>query len=398
MSIVIDNFDSDKFVAAHNLFLDYMFEKSDGIQFVSFHHPFLRDDEIKYKWKVYADASDAICFSKWQKWKDTPGKIFEAVQLACSPIISANLLEHRFGPQGNSDSPLHRVHTRKEISSLEEALYSFMQGGKMTPDIFGIRFNAFADYLKKNKLGCKWPFLAYLSFLRSPEHYFPILPGSFQRVLHCYGIDIKLSGKVEWSRYRMLLLVADEVKKKLSQYQPANLIEIQSYIWVISYLIKDKALKTHPKSTDVDFSKELDVRVARAKERERIGLIGEEFVFNSEKKRLCAIGREDLADQVRLISSEGKIFGYDILSFDESDCEIHIEVKTTKSSSDADQGFWLSQQEKDYAEKHVLWRIFRVWDIDAAPHFQDIGNIILEKSEKWEVNTSTWRVLRICVD
>lgn len=142
----------------------------------------------------------------------------------------------------------------------------------------------------------------------------------------------------------------------------------------------------------MDFAKELDARVARAKERERIGLVGEEFIFNCEKDRLCTIGREDLAEQVRLISSEGEVFGYDILSFDDAGREIHVEVKTTKSSMDADQGFWLSQQEKSHAEKHNQWRLFRIWDVDTEPHFQDLGNIVLEASEEWELNASNWYV------
>lgn len=218
MATAIDTFDRDKFALAHRMFLDHMYAKSGGTHFVSFHHPFLRDDEIKYKWRVYADASDAIAFNKWERWKRTPGRIIKAVRLACNPKISENLLEHRYGPQGNSDSPLHRVHASHDISSLEAALFTFMHGGKMTPDEFGVRFDAFAEYLRANKLGCKWPLLAYLAFLRSPECYFPILPGAFQRVLHFYGIDTQLAGKVEWSRYRTLLLVADEVKERLAQW------------------------------------------------------------------------------------------------------------------------------------------------------------------------------------
>lgn len=394
MMNIVESFDNDRYVYAHKLFLDYMYKKSGGINFTNFNHPFLRDDEIKYKWRVYADASDTIAFNNWGNWRHTCGRILEAVRSACKPAISRNLLEHRYGPIGNSYSPLYKVQTKDEISNLENELYSFLLGGAITPNDIGIRFDSFATYLKKNRLGCKWPFLAYLSFVRSPENYFPILPGPFQALLHFYGIDIQLTGRVEWFGYRILLLLADELKHRLAVYGQANSIEIQSYMWVISYLIKDIDMSKVSAPVESDFYDELDARAARAKERERIGLNGEKFIYYSEKNKLCKLGREDLAARVKLVSVDSRILSYDILSFDETGQELHIEVKTTTQSSDIDIGFWLSDVEKHQAELDECWKLYRVWDINSEPVFQDLGNIVHESSGEWEFKASNWFVQR----
>jgi Domain of unknown function (DUF3883) len=62
-----------------------------------------------------------------------------------------------------------------------------------------------------------------------------------------------------------------------------------------------------------------------------LGLQGELFVLNREKKKLIELGRKDLADNVEHTSIvKGNNHGYDILSFDNLGDEIYIEVKTTK--------------------------------------------------------------------
>ena len=49
--------DRQRFETAHRAFETFLFEKS-GIPFTHFQHPFLIDDEISYKWKVYRNAKD----------------------------------------------------------------------------------------------------------------------------------------------------------------------------------------------------------------------------------------------------------------------------------------------------------------------------------------------------
>ena len=382
-----------KFAIAHEAFLKHMENKSNGIPFVNFQHPFLIDNEIAYKWKVYAGAKEILQLPKWAKWQATPGKILESVKDACKPNISQNILEHKYGFENSSEGALYKVASSNEIIGLEKQLFDFFLGGNLAPDEFATRFDNFADYLRSNQLGCNWAFIAYLAFLSYPQVYFPIRPSHFEKLLNFYGIEQKISGFVSWERYNTLLELAENVRSKLAIYGTLNSVEIQSYMWVISYLIAEPLPDELALPPQVDFDAELAKRIQRAAEKERTGLLGEQFVYEQEQGKLNRASRQDLAHKVRIVSAQADL-GYDILSFDEHGQEIHIEVKTTSKSENSDDGFWLSDYEKQVAQQDSCWKLYRVWSINSEPHFENLGNIFVENLEQWQALPSNWYVKR----
>lgn len=391
MAVCIDN---ERFAISHEVFKRYMLHRSGGVPFTSFQHPFLVDDEIAYKWGVYDSAKRALSLSKWEQWKRTPGKIIEAVKAACRPNVSANLLEHRYGLRNSSEAALYKVNGVEQIKELETRLFDFFLGSPSTSTEFGPRFDALADYLREHRLGCNWAFLSYLAFLVRPQTYFPIRSSQFDALLQYYGIGESISGHVSWERYSILLELAEILKSKLAVYGQADAIKIQSYMWVVSYLIKDETMLDEEVSWVPDFDSELATRVQKARERERIGLLGEQYVYEQEANKLREAQRNDLADKVRIISGDDDYLGFDIFSFDPNGHELHIEVKTTTRSPDGNQGFWLSENERLQAEQDVYWVVYRVWNIDLSPSHENLGNIVLGENENWELVASSWYARR----
>jgi Domain of unknown function (DUF3883) len=383
--------DAERFEIAHEAFKRYLMSHSNGTPFTSFEHPFLLKTEIDYKLQVYLDANRALRPDKWQHWKHNNGLIVKATQEACSPKISANLLEHRYGMERSSEAPLYKVKGTRQVAELERQLFDFFTGDS-TPDKFGPRFDNLASYLRENRLGCKWAFLAYLAFLFCKERYFPILPSRFDRLLNYYGNKESIAGYVSWERYSMLLELAELLRSKLAMYGRAKAIEVQSYMWVVSYIIEHGRME-RANTVEPDFNSELENRVRRARERERIGLLGEELIFRQEKTRLKKSGRIDLAEKVRLVSSDDD-YSYDILSFMLDGSELHIEVKTTTRSAINDNGFWLSESERLTARDDEHWAIYRVWNIDSQPSLENLGNIVLRGNDRWDLNASSWHVIR----
>ena len=72
----------------------------------------------------------------------------------------------------------------------------------------------------------------------------------------------------------------------------------------------------------------------RSKDSEKIGRLGEELVFDEEKKRLIKAGRPDLADKViwHRYHQENRTPGWDITSFSPEGNEVLIEVKASVGS------------------------------------------------------------------
>lgn len=89
---------------------------------------------------------------------------------------------------------------------------------------------------------------------------------------------------------------------------------------------------------------------ARDERNRKLGYLGEELVYHSEKSRLRLSGHDSLAQKVRWISKEdGDGAGFDILSFDSAGRERHLEVKSTMGG--AKTPFFISRNELEYSRE-----------------------------------------------
>ena len=134
-------------------------------------------------------------------------------------------------------------------------------------------------------------------------------------------------------------------------------------------------------TTKIDFRKVLDTPPERSEEKtknrsfkafrinylqmeqeyRRLGLLGEQFVFEYEKWRLSKAGHTKLAKKIKWVSrDEGDGPGYDILSKNADGTDRYIEVKTTKLSKESP--IFVSANEIAFAEKNpdsfYLYRVF----------------------------------------
>ncbi|MEQ9244377.1 MAG: DUF3883 domain-containing protein, partial [Nitratireductor sp.] len=112
---------------------------------------------------------------------------------------------------------------------------------------------------------------------------------------------------------------------------------------------------------------------ARDERNRKLGKLGEERAFHSERLTLTAKGRDDLARRVRWVSEEdGDGAGYDILSFDAQGHERLIEVKTTTGHQTTP--FYISQNERSFAEERPdAFRLLRLYDFSREPKAFEIA-------------------------
>lgn len=125
---------------------------------------------------------------------------------------------------------------------------------------------------------------------------------------------------------------------------------------------------------------------ARNKSKQEIGLAGELFVLECERKKLIGLGRADLSNKIQHVSKDiGDGLGYDIISFDQFGNEIFIEVKTTSSNYSAD--FYLTNSELNNFSKLQRFNLYRVYDFNEDTKN---GNLfIIDSKEKLESYFST---------
>lgn len=122
----------------------------------------------------------------------------------------------------------------------------------------------------------------------------------------------------------------------------------------------------------------------RARQAERLALIGhngELFALEYERQKLLRLNRVR-ADLPKHVALESMSHGYDILSIDENERPVYIEVKTTTRlrNDPASKMFFISLNEYNkFLENPSSHRLYRVYDIEGTPALEELDLSGLEK-------------------
>ncbi|WP_081842318.1 DUF3883 domain-containing protein [Actinomadura welshii] len=104
--------------------------------------------------------------------------------------------------------------------------------------------------------------------------------------------------------------------------------------------------------------------VQTEEENRRVGKRGEEIAYNAERKRVRAFGKNP--NSVHWISKTDELSPYDLMSVDEDDQLIYIEVKATKGSDPAEP-FYISHAELIEATyRRSRYYVYRVTEVNSA--------------------------------
>jgi len=115
-----------------------------------------------------------------------------------------------------------------------------------------------------------------------------------------------------------------------------------------------------------------------SKNNKLIGDIGENIVFESEKKKLADIGKKDLAKKVKNVAKENR--GYDILSFEKDGSRKYIEVKSTASPINSE--FYITKNEDKFLSNSENAWLYIVVNIDKKKKNGEIQKKIKYKDLK----------------
>lgn len=121
----------------------------------------------------------------------------------------------------------------------------------------------------------------------------------------------------------------------------------------------------------------------------RLGLLGEEFVVELERRRLLDDERRrDLSKSVRWVArDEGDGLGYDIASFEGNGRPRLIEVKTTTAGKYLP--FMLSRNELRVSKERAdAYQLYRLYDFGPAPHLYILSGALDETCQLTPVQYS----------
>lgn len=78
-----------------------------------------------------------------------------------------------------------------------------------------------------------WPVATVFGFIADPEKHIFLKPRVTQTAAEVYGYDFLYVSKVNWETYHDLLEWTEIIKNDLQGWKPKDLIDIQSFIWVL---------------------------------------------------------------------------------------------------------------------------------------------------------------------
>jgi hypothetical protein len=114
-------------------------------------------------------------------------------------------------------------------TTLMPALYDCLHG-EGTPSA---RLGRYSDVLQDFNLG-KWTFATYFLFLNDPQSCMFIKPESIKRALEISQYPAEYDSAPSATLYGHFLEFAAFLKSRLAEHKPRDMIDIQSFIWIMA--------------------------------------------------------------------------------------------------------------------------------------------------------------------
>ena len=201
-----------------------------------FADPRFVQDEIAYKQDAVARAQELLGADEFQRLLDA-GQIDELFGRLRKLANSTNLLF--LGVPSSGDlSVLHKpgLDRRAWLS----ALFDLLHGPDDSPE----RLGRYVDHARAHHLPNKWTLPTYFLFLCHPEADLFIKPAATKSFLSLLGLSELWSPSPTPGAYADLLKLANELASSWRAYEPRDMVDIQSLIWIVARVMRRQPAST----------------------------------------------------------------------------------------------------------------------------------------------------------
>jgi hypothetical protein len=112
-------------------------------------------------------------------------------------------------------------------------LYTFLHGSGDVEKRFERWCEVIGSLPRTQTRVLTWPLVTVFGFLAQPERHIFLKPNVTRAAAENYGFDFRYGSKPSWSGYANLLKFASVVRRDLRDLRPRDMIDIQSFIWVL---------------------------------------------------------------------------------------------------------------------------------------------------------------------
>jgi hypothetical protein len=193
------------------------------------------DDELYLAWERDYKVDAAAQWRRNIGGKDALRAALDAdgheqVAAAAVRIESGRPLLFSFEKMALRDAVLRSPDGARRFS---EGLYDWLYG----PGTEAVRFDRWAATVaalpRRGTRVATWPVITVFGPMARPRTHMFVKPLTTKRAAAAYGYDLAYSSKPGWSTYGAVLDFARTVRDDLADLGPRDLIDVQSFIWVI---------------------------------------------------------------------------------------------------------------------------------------------------------------------
>ena len=183
--------------------------------------------ERGYKWRAHERWSELLPRSGFQKLI-REGDFDEVAARALKSLSGTNLL-FSFESMALRDA----VRTPAGARRFAEGLYELLHGRGSLPQRFDKWCETVAALPKKQSRVLTHPVTTVFGFLAQPAKHFFFKPTVTRTAAERYGFDLEYRSRPSWETYSGVLDFAQTVAADIADLKPSDMIDIQSFIWVI---------------------------------------------------------------------------------------------------------------------------------------------------------------------
>ncbi len=113
-----------------------------------------------------------------------------------------------------------------------EGLYEFLYGRGNDRSKFELWCETVASLPRRQTRVLTWPLVTVFGFIALPDTHIFLKPMVTRAAAREYGFDFQYQSRPSWTTYESLLEFARTVEADLTDLEPKDMIDIQSFLWV----------------------------------------------------------------------------------------------------------------------------------------------------------------------
>jgi hypothetical protein len=183
--------------------------------------------ERLYKWEAHQTWAQALGRAEFDSMLQA-GRYDEIAATAVKVESRTNLL-FSFEKMAIRDA----VKSPEGAKTFAAGLYDWLYGHGGERAKFERWCQTVSELPRRQTRVATWPVVTVFGFVARPRVHLFLKPNVTRQAAERYGFDFRYQSRPGWETYDSLLTFAKTIRRDLADWRPRDMIDIQSFIWVL---------------------------------------------------------------------------------------------------------------------------------------------------------------------